>query len=171
MKKRILLTVVAVVLFCFVLYIIGLDVKNSEENITLPQTDFYEVCFNSLKCFNVEIADDSKERQKGLMFRESLKEDSGMLFVFEQRGQYSFWMKNTSIPLDMIWIDEESDDNFYVSAIISDARPCDENITKICPVYEPGANAKYVLELNANSTKKNGIEVGDEVEIKIDSKL
>ena len=64
------------------------------------------VCFEN-NCFDVDIALTESEKEKGLMYVEHLNENKGMLFVFENEGQHSFWMKNTLIPLDILWIDED----------------------------------------------------------------
>ena len=93
------------------------------------------------------------------MYRESLGEDEGMLFVFEEEGEYNFWMKNTIIPLDMIWIDSEG----RIVHIEYDAQPCEEN----CELIRPEIEARYVLEINSGLSEKLGIKVGDSVEILI----
>jgi uncharacterized membrane protein (UPF0127 family) len=113
------------------------------------------VCFSE-KCFDVEIAEDDLEREEGLMFREVLREDSGMLFVFPDEDKYGFWMKNTLIPLDIIWIDE----NKKVIAIKENALPCEE---EPCEIYVIDEKVLYVLEINAGLTEKLGVEVGDNV--------
>ena len=110
-----------------------------------------EICFQST-CFSVEIADTPGERAQGLMYRDSLDDDKGMLFVFENSGVYSFWMKNTLIPLDMIWLDE----NFKV-VHIETATPC---VTETCISYNPMVEAKYVLEINSGMAEREGIGVG-----------
>lgn len=89
--------------------------------------------------FDVEIVDTPKLRRQGLMNREYLAEDEGMLFVFEHTAVYPFWMKNTLIPLQIIWINEEG---LVVDA--HNAVPCK---TEVCPNYVPQAEAKYVLEI------------------------
>ncbi len=90
----------------------------------------------------VEIARTPGERQKGLMFRESLCHDCGMLFVLDAEDFHSFWMKNTVIPLDMIFIDSGLDVVDILHAV-----PCEE---EPCELYTPGEKALYVLETNAN---------------------
>ena len=122
----------------------------------------HKVCLNE-KCFFVEIADTDSERQRGLMGLELLKENEGMLFVFPEEGEYSFWMKNTLISLDIIWIDE----NFQI-VNIETAVPCHE---EFCENYIPKGKSLYVLEVNENFAEMNYIEVGDYVEIdmKLDS--
>lgn len=104
---------------------------------------------------NVEIADDSNEREKGLMFREKLNENGGMLFVFDDESYQTFWMKNTLIPLDMIFIDG----NFNV-VDIKHAVPCKK---EPCALYKSSNPAKYVLEVNENFTEKNNVKIGDKI--------
>src|SRR5688572_9053819 len=77
--------------------------------------------------FKVEIADDEAERTRGLMFRDSLGEDRGMLFIFEREEPLAFWMKNTKIPLDIMYFDAE---RRLVS--VATAPPC---TTPQCPNY------------------------------------
>ena len=103
-------------------------------------------------CVVVEVADSLVERQMGLMNRSKLAEDAGMLFVFEGVEVHSFWMKNTLLPLDAIWIT----DTWHVVEIQSMV-PCVENP---CPVYTPAFPAKYVLEVNAGWAEKNGVGPG-----------
>jgi len=101
---------------------------------------------------NVEVADDPVKRARGLMFRQSLADDEGMLFVFDTPGKYGFWMVNTTIPLDGIYLDE----NGTVADIIA-MDPC--RMAK-CPVYYPEKEAKYVLEVNQGFAVSNKIEKG-----------
>lgn len=106
----------------------------------------------------VMVADSEIERLKGLMFRENLPENQGMLFVFENQEIRSLWMKNTLMPLDMIFVDS----NNLIVDIIENAEPCK---TQECPIYTSNAPAMYIIEVNAGFVKKNGIEVGDMVRI------
>jgi len=117
------------------------------------------VCFTN-KCVSVEIADDYAERQTGLMFREELEKDSGMLFVFDKEEFHSFWMKNTLIALDIIWIDE----NLKI-VDIQYAFPC---VEEPCKVYTPKEKAKYVLEVKFGFVKENGIYIGDRINFFLD---
>ncbi len=71
-----------------------------------------ETCFKNY-CFKVELAKTPEERSRGLMSIKSLASDKGMLFIFEKEGIFPFWMKNTLIPLDIIWINEEEKSCFY----------------------------------------------------------
>ena len=115
-------------------------------------SEIKRVCINE-NCFFVEIADSAEEKEKGLMNREVLEKNKGMLFVFEEEGNYSFWMKNTLIPLDLIWINSEK----QVVFIKENAQFCKEN----CEIYENNQKAKYVLEINAGKVKELDIKIGD----------
>lgn len=109
---------------------------------------------NSTIEINAEIADDLQEQIKGLMFRSDLGQNDGMLFVYETERKRSFWMKNTLIPLDMIFVDT----NMRIIDIKENIQPC---VTEICPNYTSKDVAKYILEVNAGFVMKNNIEIGD----------
>lgn len=109
----------------------------------------------------VEIADTEPARAKGLMFREKLDSDGGMLFVFDFPAPHSFWMGNTKIPLDIIWVGE----NMEVVDINSNTPPCSEANPVRCPTYKPEKPALYVVETNGGWTEEKGIKVGDKVTI------
>jgi len=102
----------------------------------------------------VEVAADDDTRQQGLMFRDHLADDRGMIFFFPSTGEYAFWMKNTLIPLDMIWIDE----SHRIAHVTPDVPPCKADP---CPSYPPNAQAKYVLELAAGVAAKHHLKDGD----------
>jgi len=114
------------------------------------------VCFKE-NCFNVSLALTPDEQSKGLMFVENLDENRGMLFVFEKDGIYPFWMKNTLISLDIIWIDS----NNKVVFISRNNQPC----ALMCESITPQKQARYVLEINAGSADKIGLAVDDEMKI------
>ena len=101
--------------------------------------------------FDIQIADDPAERSQGLMFVESLPRFSGMLFIYEAPQSAAFWMRNTLIPLDMIFAGSDG----VVTHIHSDAVPLDET-----PI-PGGDDVKYVLEINGGLAKKLGISGGD----------
>lgn len=122
-----------------------------------------EVCINH-SCFEVDIAKDAQSRAKGLMFVESMPSDKWMLFVFETSDTYNFWMKNTLIPLDMIWINEEKKITYIKHA----AQPCPAT-AQTCEVYGPSDSkdaALYVLEINTGLAEKYGFKIGEGVEIR-----
>ena len=102
--------------------------------------------------FTVEIAKTQQERQIGLMYRKKMDKHKGMLFIFPKKDYHSFWMKNTFIPLDIAWID---DDGTIVD--IQKMEPC---INKVCRFYIPKSKAKFVLEINKDKLKS---QIGDKV--------
>jgi uncharacterized protein len=116
------------------------------------------VAFSPSIVIKAEIADSGSEMAKGLMFRKYLGQNEGMLFVFPDSAVRTFWMKNTLIPLDMIFIAENK-----TIVKIHHAIPCE---SEKCPMYGSGLPAKYVLEVNANFTLAYGIKEGDKAEIK-----
>ncbi|MBI4448562.1 DUF192 domain-containing protein [Candidatus Woesearchaeota archaeon] len=107
--------------------------------------------------FGAEIADAPDEWSQGLMFREQLGINKGMLFIFPDDAPRSFWMKNTKIPLDMIFINESR----RIVYIHQNVQPC---IKDPCPAY-PSPPAMYVFEINAGLAKEYGFGVGDAVRI------
>lgn len=105
------------------------------------------------KTIDVEVAENDAERQKGLMFRPYLADSVGMLFVFDNATPQSFWMKNTMISLDIIYVDQ----NKKIVSIQKNAKPySEENL----PSY---GNAQYVVEVNGGYCDKYGIGIGDSI--------
>ncbi|MDQ3834921.1 MAG: DUF192 domain-containing protein [Actinomycetota bacterium] len=102
----------------------------------------------------VEIADTDAERQQGLMGRTALAEDAGMLFVFDQEQQLSFWMKDTSIPLSIAFINGEGR-----IVDIQDMQPFDET------PHLSAEPARYALEVNQGFFEERGVMIGDKVEL------
>lgn len=102
--------------------------------------------------FTIEVAKDSSERSRGLMFRKEMPPDHGMLFVFPVEQPIAFWMKNTILPLDLVFIDGAG----QVKAILP-GTPFSET-----PI-SPGVPVQYVLELNQGTASRLGIEAGDKV--------
>jgi uncharacterized membrane protein (UPF0127 family) len=103
--------------------------------------------------FEVEVMDSDEGRARGLMFRESLPRFGGMLFVYPQPGPVAFWMRNTLIPLDMLFFDETG----RLETIHENAVPLDET-----PI--PGGNdILYVLEVNGGTVASLGIDLGAEL--------
>lgn len=91
-----------------------------------------------------EVADTTEKRARGLMFRDSLPEDRGMLFTFPEPQHWTFWMKNTRLALDIIWMDRDKK-IVHVERNVPGCSRSDEG----CPQYQPNENALYVLELAA----------------------
>ena len=106
--------------------------------------------------FQIEIAADEASRERGLMFRESMPADHGMLFLFDDSQVRTFWMKNTHIPLDILYFDE----NYKLVSVQQRVPPCLSSGSN-CPVYPSDGPAKYALELNAGTADKLGVKTGD----------
>ena len=102
----------------------------------------------------VEIADDDAERERGLMFRDEMAADRGMLFVHDREEPLSYWMKNTRIALDILYFDDSA-------TLVSQQRnvpPC--SLGDRCPPYPSAAPARFVLELNAGQAARLGLTDG-----------
>ncbi len=111
--------------------------------------------------FTVELAETREKQALGLMFRDSLPDDHGMLFIFPVEAVRSFYMKNTRIPLDIFYFDDE----LRLVSVAENARPCR---TQRCPSYFSAGPAKYVLELNAGKAAELGAREGDLLELHLD---
>ncbi len=119
-----------------------------------------QVCFEG-QCVKVEVVQKEEELHRGLQFRKSLDPDSGMLFIFQKSGPYAFWMKDTLIPLDMIWMD----DGRRIGHIEHNVPPC---AADPCPRYTPAAEALYVLEVNVGYADQLGLKIGDTAEFRFE---
>jgi len=104
----------------------------------------------------VEIADDAEERARGLMFRKNLPEGQGMLFIYEHPQPVGFWMRNTLIPLDMIFIDQRGE----VRHIHPMARPLDETSIPGAAVGDPSPDRLMVLEVAGGEAARLGLRPG-----------
>ena len=113
-----------------------------------------KVCIEK-NCFAVEFAKTPEERAQGLMFREQLDKETGMLFVFEEPGIHSFWMKNMRFPIDTLWIRENK-----IVHMEENMSPC---VIEECSVFSPGKEAVHVLELPAGTIQELGLSIGNKV--------
>jgi uncharacterized protein len=107
----------------------------------------------------VEVVTRPADQARGLMYRRSLEKDSGMLFIFGKEEPQSFWMKNTLIPLDMIFISRD-----LAIVDITTMQPC---TTDPCPDYTSRQPAQYVLEINAGYSRSHSIALGDRISSEI----
>ncbi|WP_120502511.1 DUF192 domain-containing protein [Roseovarius sp. EL26] len=138
---------IAVILFCFSGSTALAEQKCSEDALTV-RGDWGQARFT------VEVADDKVERAQGLMHRESMPKSAGMLFVYPEEQTIGFWMKNTLIPLDMLFLDSSG----TVQKVHSNAIPLDTS-----PIYG-GDNIQYVFEINGGLADLIGISVGSEIQ-------
>lgn len=102
----------------------------------------------------VELAQTNAEQEKGLSGRESIPENEGVLFVFENSAPHLFWMKDMKFAIDIIWIDADSKVVYIKKSVTPDTYP---------EVFKPTGNAKYVLEVLAGFSEKNNLKEGDSV--------
>jgi len=115
-----------------------------------------KIIFSTGVTIQAEVADTDAKRELGLMFRENLAQDRGMLFIFDRPAIYRFWMKNCRIALDMIWLDR----NKRIVSFTSNAPPCAGDP---CPTYHPDEKALYVIEAVAGFANEHGLKPGMEV--------
>ncbi len=111
-----------------------------------------------LATVTLEVADTGEERQQGLMHRQSLAENHGMIFVYSDEDTRTFWMKNTYIPLDMIFIAEDG-----TIVDIQEADPEPNTPDHELERYTSLEPAMYVIEVNQGFSEKHGIEIGDQI--------
>ena len=104
--------------------------------------------------FKVEVADDDAERARGLMFRDAMAPDHGMLFIHDRQEPLAYWMKNTRIALDILYFDRDR----RLVAQQRDVPPCSAG--NACPPYPSHRPALYVLELNAGQAARLKLEEG-----------
>ncbi len=153
MIRKILLAIVAIVVVVAALgFYLGMPQSSADQAMRLPvdPAPLIAETAGGERSFTIEIADDESERSAGLMFRESMDDDHGMLFVFPQTKEAGFWMKNTPMPLDLIFIGEDG----RVRGVLP-GEPFSE------AVISPGKPVRFVLELKRGTADKVGIKDGD----------
>lgn len=144
--------------------------NNTEKNKITKQLvndeSYKKYSYTTLKLKNTDIklyiADNDLKKQKGLMNVSKLDANEGMIFLFDHESKATFWMKNTLIPLDIIWVNKD----MKIVDIKENAQPCDSNQ---CPFIYPADISKYVIELNSGYTKKHSIKVGDILDIDLNN--
>ncbi|MBI3597612.1 MAG: DUF192 domain-containing protein [Nitrospirae bacterium] len=132
-----------ILLVAFEAVVHGQEPTPSTVPLTLPEG----------KTLQVEVARTEEKRALGLMFRTALAEGHGMLFIFERPEPHRFWMKNTLIPLDMVWMDDRK----RIIHIEYQVPPCKLDP---CPVYGPSADSLYVLEVISGVATREKLRVG-----------
>ena len=109
-----------------------------------------------------EVANTMKKRAEGLMYREYLPKDRGMLFTFDQAQAWTFWMKNTRIPLDIIWMNEKKQ-IIHIARNVPTCTRTDDG----CPQYRPNDLAMYVLELGGGEAERLKLENGSKLQFRL----
>ncbi len=151
------------VAFVLLNFLLGCKENNqfiNSEKIPQNKTELFDLNFSGVS-LKVEIAALPEERELGLMFRNSLNENEGMLFVFKEGTGQRFWMKNTRIPLDIGYLSTSG-----VLLEVHSAKPYD-----LSGVPSRSQDIKFVLELNAGGYKDLGIKIGSRIPLKIISEL
>lgn len=155
-KRYLIIGLIALALIAFILMSIPRSPAytgprfTDEGDLTIYRSTSEEVASQ----LDIEIADDRESIVKGLMYRNEMEEDQGMLFLMETNEPQSFWMLNTYIPLDIIYVGADK-------RIVSIQRNTTPKSTDPLP---SGAPANYVLEVNAGYAERHGLEVGDRLE-------
>lgn len=121
-----------------------------------PAEEGPRVVLPSGTVYRVELARTPEEQERGLMFRESLPERTGMLFLFQDDSPHGFWMKNTMIPLDIIWLDDVG----RVLFVSANTPPCK---AEPCPGYGPQVAAWSVLEIPGGMAARENVTVGSTI--------
>lgn len=156
--KQIIFLFLGTIAFIIVVGIFSKDINQKTQSS--PSLVKEEVTIGNTRVL-AQVADDEAERKKGLGGRESLPENEGMLFVFPQSSSgVSFWMKEMKFPLDIIWISDEK-----VVKIDKNAQPEPGISDNALRRYTPGAEVKYVLEVNAGFSDRNDLKTGDSVSL------
>lgn len=152
MKNRwIAVIIVAVVAVLGTAYYFGTHADNNEEG---GRVDFVNANGTTSTVY-VEIADTPEKERQGLMYRTSLDENRGMLFIFEGDEPRSFWMENTPLPLDMVFVNSQ----YNIVDINRNATPYSET------VFTARAPCQYVVEVNGGYCEAHGVNIGDKVKI------
>lgn len=149
-KTAWMVTVFILVLVSVVVFL-KQDKKNEVANVFPEKENLISINIKG-KIFKAQIADDDAERIKGLGQRTSLCENCGMLFVFPQKGRYSFWMKDMRFPIDILWIDKDK-----IVHLVQNFQPDSKDI------ITSQVEADHVLEINAGLIEKLDIRIGDRV--------
>jgi len=142
MKKALLLITVVMMLYCA-----G----------QAGRAKFVTVFFPNGSSVAAELAVTDEERQQGLMFREKIADDQGMLFIFDDEEVHSFWMKNMSFSIDILWLDKQR----RIVHLESRVPPC---AADPCPSYTPDRPASFVLELQSGAAEKHGLKLYDRLD-------
>jgi uncharacterized membrane protein (UPF0127 family) len=161
MQKNMIFPLILIVLAVGLAVILTMQIRSKPSNLPINKKSI------SLdigqKSYSLEVADTAQTRQVGLMNRSKLDENGGMIFIFDGTGIYPFWMKDTLIPLDMIWLNDQKE----IVHIKENAQPCSTTIGAICSSIIPLKPALYVIELNGGEVEKLGLKTGDKINFEL----
>ena len=146
------LSATKIVILAAALFAAGCGTSNITDELNLTQVTLP----NGIK-INAETMRRELELMRGLMFRESLAPNRGMLFIHPAEDTYRYWMYQTKIPLDIIWMDRDR----RIVEISPNTPPCPTGSATECPNYGGNFKSKFVLEVNAGVARKNRLKTGD----------
>lgn len=146
----------------WVLVVLVLLAGCSGQSRTATREDLYtrEVRLPDGTKFRAEVVTSKFDMSRGMMFRDSLAPDRGMLFIHGEPGLFPYWMYQVRIPLDLIWMDQ----NRLISEIVPNAEPCKSESALKCPQYGGHRRALFILELNAGMAAKHKLKLGDRLD-------
>jgi uncharacterized membrane protein (UPF0127 family) len=165
MKRWKLLDAVYFIVLALLFFVVIFELLINTLDHNLPEkgsVSFDErarVCLKE-NCFNVDVARTPQQMRYGLMYRDHLDPDGGLLIYLGEERVYADWMKNCLIPLDIFWIDSD----MRVVHISKNTPPCQKDP---CPTYSAPEKVGYILELNGGMADSKGITEGDTLEIKV----
>jgi uncharacterized protein len=144
-----LIIIIALLFILFISYKTIIKEETNYPKITQMQ-------FENNAVLDIEVADEESEKKQGLMYRKSLDYNKGMIFIYEQENILNFWMKNTLIPLDIIFLDS----NKSIISITKNMNPCKEDP---CKIYSSKMPARYAIETNSGYVENNNIQTNQKV--------
>ncbi len=156
---------VAIVAAAIIIYIINnqsddrtelqSEIENSNEKYHQAKVDV-----NGFEIM-ADIAFTDEQREKGLSIKDTLNENEGMLFIFQQEGRYNFWMNGMKFPIDILWLDAAG----KVVHVESNLQPCVSY--NDCADYAPTKNALYVLEVAAGFAERHNVQIGTDIDFQL----
>ncbi len=151
MVRNIFVIIIILILLSLAAYLLFFNKTGPTDQINLQIKN---------KTYNLEIARSLNQKSQGLSNRTSLCSNCGMIFVYQSESYYPFWMKDTLIPLDMIWLDKEGR-----VVTIHTATPQPDTSLPDLKLYQNSKPARYIIELNAGESDNIGLRVGDRVNL------
>jgi len=153
MHKKVVIASSVIAAVAITILVLAPLTKQDQSQVPIYDYEVRKITIDDIM-LDVEIADDSEKIKQGLMFREMLPENQGMLFIFDEERKYQFWMMNMKFNLDIIWLNADG----KVVHIVEDAEPCiDAAHTSQC-TFSPDEPARYVLEVNSGFVQRYGID-------------
>lgn len=110
--------------------------------------------------YRAEVVTSKFDMSRGMMFRDSLAPDRGMLFIHGEPGKFPYWLYQVRLPLDLIWMDQ----NRLITEIVPNAEPCKSESAAKCPQFGGNRRSLFILELNAGTAAKHNLKPGDRLD-------